>query len=231
MVARHQYETLPSPRHIRLLRLHGGQKSEAILCEFVITSLDEAPNFKALSYVWGNPLPRTPVQCSGRAAEDGEDHHMARRRSRRTSLESFAVRLRQDSTHIMMGLVKSRTTAIYHISNITLLALIRRTRDGFSLTEDIHKTLIFACTQPHDHIIGILGLVRNADKNLFSSLSDYGVSIRESLLKLPSHLEPLALVDILPLEARPVSWAADLSQLSQLTLKQHVMFLPKREVI
>lgn len=69
MANKYEYEILLSPRHIRLLRPHGGQKSEDISCELVITSLDDAPSFEALPYVWGNPLPRMPVRCSGKATE------------------------------------------------------------------------------------------------------------------------------------------------------------------
>lgn len=41
-------------------------------------------------------------------------------------------------------------------------------------------------------------------------------------------LAPLVLVDTLPLETRPISWVADLSRLSQSTMKDPVMLLSKK---
>lgn len=44
----------PSLREIRLLRIHPGHHDETVRCSLTIVSLDDRPEFEALSYVWGN---------------------------------------------------------------------------------------------------------------------------------------------------------------------------------
>ncbi|XXG99905.1 hypothetical protein Hte_006246 [Hypoxylon texense] len=82
MATEYVYEKLPSSRHTRLL---SGTDSNEISCELVITTLDEAPYLEALSYVWGSPLPRMPIQCSGGAIEIGPSLHNALRYLRQES--------------------------------------------------------------------------------------------------------------------------------------------------
>ncbi|KAK6951771.1 hypothetical protein Daesc_006294 [Daldinia eschscholtzii] len=357
MDTRYVYKTLPSPRHIRLLRLYGGKKSEEVSCELFIVSLDEVLSFEALSYTWGNPLPRMPVRCSGKTTEIGQSLHSALRYLRHESnirilwadalcinqediqernaqvrlmgeiygkaektliwlgedpdeqtyevfqalvafqetlhkkgitifnfkehdqynkevfrevisshsrmlavmnlfehpwfgrkwiiqelvnsrnpvvisgmnclpwhiLESFATLLRWTTAWVGMGVLDLRSTSKDHVLNVISLAQIRREKDTFSLADHIYKTLSFDCTQPHDHLIAILGLANNSDKDRFSSLSDYSIHETElwwryaSIAIKSGSLTPLLLVDTLPLADRPISWVADLSRLSQST--------------
>jgi hypothetical protein len=51
----HQYDALPEGRWFRFLRLHPGHFNDPLGCELVSTALDDAPQYNALSYVWGDP--------------------------------------------------------------------------------------------------------------------------------------------------------------------------------
>ena len=44
----------PNRREIRLLRIHPGHHDETVRCDLSIVSLDDRPEFEALSYVWGD---------------------------------------------------------------------------------------------------------------------------------------------------------------------------------
>lgn len=70
---RYVYTRLSEPRHIRLLKLHPPSSPDdpELSVDLVSTLLDEAPSFVALSYAWGDPLPRCEIRCSGRAVEIG----------------------------------------------------------------------------------------------------------------------------------------------------------------
>lgn len=51
-----QYQRLPSPSHIRLLRIASNDHKE-VGYEIVTVDLASRPTYNALSYTWGNPLP------------------------------------------------------------------------------------------------------------------------------------------------------------------------------
>lgn len=58
-----QYSRLEGARGIRLLVLQPGRISDEISCTLKIVSLDERPSFEALSYTWGDPAEKRPIQC------------------------------------------------------------------------------------------------------------------------------------------------------------------------
>lgn len=61
-----QYTLLNSARsEIRLLALLPGKSHEPIRCNLHVASLDDAPNFEALSYVWGDPMVKRPIAVDG----------------------------------------------------------------------------------------------------------------------------------------------------------------------
>lgn len=70
---RYVYTQLSEPRQIRLLKLHPPSSPDdpELSVELVSTLLHDAPPFVALSYAWGDPLPRCEIRCSGRAVEIG----------------------------------------------------------------------------------------------------------------------------------------------------------------
>lgn len=56
-------------RRIRLLNLKPGGGEEAIHFDLEIYSLDNCPNYIALSYTWGNPKNTVPVLSGGKVVE------------------------------------------------------------------------------------------------------------------------------------------------------------------
>lgn len=79
---RYVYTGLSGPRQIRLLKLHPASNSDEpkLSVDLVHTSVDSAPPFNALSYAWGDPLPRKEIRCSGRVTEIGPSLYGALRR-------------------------------------------------------------------------------------------------------------------------------------------------------
>ncbi|KAI0160612.1 heterokaryon incompatibility protein-domain-containing protein [Xylariaceae sp. FL1272] len=65
------YEVLPSPRHIRLLQLHSAlTDDDLIVYDLCPVSIDECPEFEALSYTWGSPEEsRKRVRCASTGCE------------------------------------------------------------------------------------------------------------------------------------------------------------------
>jgi hypothetical protein len=51
----------PDRHELRLLELLPGLKGQPIRCLLSITSLENAPEYEALSYVWGSPTPRKSI--------------------------------------------------------------------------------------------------------------------------------------------------------------------------
>lgn len=76
------YTRLSGPRQIRLLKIHPASSSDdpELSVDLVHTSVDSAPPFNALSYAWGDPLPRNEIRCSGRVTEIGPSLYAALRR-------------------------------------------------------------------------------------------------------------------------------------------------------
>jgi hypothetical protein len=83
MATKYQYFPLPSARHIRLLVINSGAHFDDISCRLLPVSLDIAPNYEALSYVWGNPNPRRAIHCSDGDLEIGPSLSSALRHLRR----------------------------------------------------------------------------------------------------------------------------------------------------
>jgi hypothetical protein len=59
------YPTRLSGNSVRLLKLFPGSKTKTIQCELVQTPIDDVPEYEAISYVWGDPNIRVPIQCNG----------------------------------------------------------------------------------------------------------------------------------------------------------------------
>lgn len=75
------YTPLSGSRQIRLLKIHSVLSSEdpKHWVELIVTSLDTAPKYVALSYSWGDPLPKTDIYCSGYRLAIGSGLHKALR--------------------------------------------------------------------------------------------------------------------------------------------------------
>lgn len=81
---RYKYIPLSGPRKIRLLKLHyvTSRDDPEVSVELVITFLDTTPRYTALSYAWGDPLPKTYINCSGSMIAIGANLHSALRHLR-----------------------------------------------------------------------------------------------------------------------------------------------------
>ena len=62
----YQYEPLPTPTSIRLIKIHSGESSDELSCSFVVLDVAEAsntPKYTALSYVWGDTSRMVSIIC------------------------------------------------------------------------------------------------------------------------------------------------------------------------
>lgn len=76
------YFPLLEGKVIRLLELEPGTWTDPISIHLFVTELEFAPQYEALSYVWGDPLSRIPILCNGRTLEVTYSLHAAFRRVR-----------------------------------------------------------------------------------------------------------------------------------------------------
>lgn len=60
------YKPLPGHRDIRLLKLHPGFWEDNIRCELDVISLDEQPQYEALSHAWGSNENTEPISLDGK---------------------------------------------------------------------------------------------------------------------------------------------------------------------
>ncbi|KAF4626530.1 hypothetical protein G7Y89_g11629 [Cudoniella acicularis] len=71
------YSPLEEDRQFRLLRLEPGQDTDPLSCELFDHSLDEAPNYDALSYTWGSNHPLYEIRCGGHNFQVTKNLHEA----------------------------------------------------------------------------------------------------------------------------------------------------------
>jgi hypothetical protein len=62
------YSSQPLPTgKFRILTLHPGRLSQPVVCDLVEASIDDPPEFEALSYTWGDPNITVSIQLCGQA--------------------------------------------------------------------------------------------------------------------------------------------------------------------
>jgi hypothetical protein len=61
----YRYKPLEHPRDIRLLRLGHLDSFADVTCEIIHASLEQAPEYEAISYTWGDPSPTCCVSVDG----------------------------------------------------------------------------------------------------------------------------------------------------------------------
>ncbi|KIN03451.1 hypothetical protein OIDMADRAFT_117045, partial [Oidiodendron maius Zn] len=97
------YIPLPTADSIRLLRLAPGSNDDHITCELEIFSLNKAPTYEALSYVWGNPQPAASILNRGLAQTVTPNLEKALRRLRQPDRERViwadAICINQEDIH------------------------------------------------------------------------------------------------------------------------------------
>ncbi|KAI0975638.1 heterokaryon incompatibility protein-domain-containing protein [Xylaria arbuscula] len=78
-----QYTSLtPSKKQIRLLTLLKGEWDDKIKCKLDVVSLDDKPQYEALSYVWGSPTDLVDIDVDGVAFWATRNLYVALRRLR-----------------------------------------------------------------------------------------------------------------------------------------------------
>jgi hypothetical protein len=65
----YQYQPLPSPSSIRLIRFKPSEKSDDISCSFVVIDTTNPPQYIALSYVWGDAMNTVPITVEGQVIQ------------------------------------------------------------------------------------------------------------------------------------------------------------------
>lgn len=78
------YKDLVEGHLIRLISLKPGGRDDPILITLSIVDLDHAPEYDALSYVWGNPTDLVSVECNGHGLSITRNLDAALRRIRHT---------------------------------------------------------------------------------------------------------------------------------------------------
>jgi hypothetical protein len=64
LLGSYQYSPLPSRTSIRLLELISSDDRRVVQCRLKTFELDDAPQFRALSYTWGDPLVRLKTRAA-----------------------------------------------------------------------------------------------------------------------------------------------------------------------
>ncbi|KAI8711968.1 HET-domain-containing protein [Fusarium sp. LHS14.1] len=81
-VSKYSYTPLqPSSnsKQFRLLKVHRGADEDDVECDLIIHNLDDAPEYEALSYVWGSPVPQARIQLATGYTEVGPSLYAALR--------------------------------------------------------------------------------------------------------------------------------------------------------
>lgn len=139
----YKYTPLTGDRQIRLLKLESAKSVSWFLpkrfrassgdpelsVDLVTVSLDAAPPFEAISYAWGDPLPRHEIRCSGRRAEIGPNlysalYHLRRRQRAGQSpwVWADAICINQDDIAERESQVRMMGD-IYSAASVTLIWL------------------------------------------------------------------------------------------------------------
>lgn len=95
----HLYQPLRPPASFRVLELQPGYHSKPIHCELANASLEEVPNYEALSYCWGDLGDTQIIHCNGRSFPITSNLHEAlvnlRRPDRKRTLWVDAICINQ----------------------------------------------------------------------------------------------------------------------------------------
>ncbi|OCL15030.1 HET-domain-containing protein, partial [Glonium stellatum] len=93
--ARHVHEIYTNldrgRREIRLISVTPGEWSDEINCEFTVASLDDRPEYYALSYTWGDPTITRPIIINGVRKQATVSLESALRRLRETAEPSIMI--------------------------------------------------------------------------------------------------------------------------------------------
>ncbi|KAH8777179.1 heterokaryon incompatibility protein-domain-containing protein, partial [Hyaloscypha sp. PMI_1271] len=96
------YDVLSFEDMIRLMVLEPGRKKGKMKCTLITTRLVDAPNYEAISYVWGSSVKLGVIWCNGKKLEVTMNLYYAlqtfRRRFRQRVLWADAICINQQDT-------------------------------------------------------------------------------------------------------------------------------------
>lgn len=120
------YSKLPEGDYIRILVLERGRNVDPLSCRLQSVSLDRAPSFEAISYVWGKPQFTKRIVCNGRRLRITTNLRNALRQVRlpnkRRLLWADSICINQRDI-VEKGHQVSLMGRIYSISKCTLICL------------------------------------------------------------------------------------------------------------
>lgn len=140
-------------RHIRLLEVGPGSGTDAINCRLREECLDQAPQFEALSYVWGDANDKRDIVCNGQRFMATANLHYALGRLR---LESKPRLIWADAVCINQGDIIERAQQvqimgnIYTVASRVVVSLGVGDEDVFSLGLGVARLIYDACYQYAD---------------------------------------------------------------------------------
>ena len=113
--AAYEYSQLPgtnkAPRrsYVRLFALAPGRENDTISCTLTVWPLELAPNYEAISYVWGDPTAKIGIRCSGQSLGITKSLHTALKHLRLQDRERM---LWADAICINQGDVDERSSQV-----------------------------------------------------------------------------------------------------------------------
>jgi len=114
-LSRFQYRQLTHAREVRLVTLLPGYGFESIRCNISHSSLDESPNYEAVSYCWGSSKRTRSIDCNGSQLHVTDELHTVLRNLRR---RSSVVKLWTDQISIDQDNVAERSAQVQLMGEI-----------------------------------------------------------------------------------------------------------------
>ena len=71
----YQYEGLPTQTSFRVIELLPGEEGNSVSCLLHVADWSNPLEYEAISYAWGDPNARAPVNCHGKRLEVTQNLH------------------------------------------------------------------------------------------------------------------------------------------------------------
>ena len=116
----YEYESVPSPTSVRLIKVEAKDETENLVCSLEIADLSVPPEYIALSYAWGDTSDTATIVCHGKAVQVTQTLHAALRRFAAVPLLVWADALSIDQQNLaektqqvnMMALIYSKAAGV-----------------------------------------------------------------------------------------------------------------------
>lgn len=143
----HQYEPLPSPTSIRLIKFKPGESCNGNLtCSFLVVDTSDPPEYIALSYVWGDASKTVPVSIDGKSVQVTQNLRDALQpfNTEPALLWADALCINQQNLVEKNQQVNMMATIYHKAANVTVWLGPDEHNDAPAIFEDI-KALIEGC--------------------------------------------------------------------------------------